>query len=151
MQFINPTREQFKAIYGLPAGQPVSMLNLLKFREQAQYQDTDVEAGAAPISGREAYEKYSASAEPVFRRVGGRQTWIAQPQGVLIGSGEETWDLAFAAYYPSPQAFAEMVKSEDYQAATRHRTAAVVDSRLIVCRDLLAGNSFAPVRYLTPA
>lgn len=148
MQFINPTREQFKAIYGLPSSQAVSMLNLLKFHEHARYQEGDVEAAAPLISGREAYEKYSAAAEATFRKVGGSQIWIGQPRSVFIGSNEESWDLAFVAYYPSPQAFAEMVKSENYQNAARHRTAAVADSRLIVCNDLLAGNSFAPLEYL---
>ena len=143
MPFVNPTREQFKSIYGIPDGQPVGMLNLLKFREQAQYAEGDADASPA-VTGREAYERYSAAAEEVFRKSGGRQSWIGKPQAGLIGPGDESWDLAFVAYYPSAKAFTEMVKSEAYQSASRHRTAGVADARLIVCSYLEAGPSFAP-------
>jgi uncharacterized protein (DUF1330 family) len=68
----------------------------------------------------------------------------------LVGSSEASWALAFEAHCPSPQAFGEMVKSEHYLSVVRHRTAAA-DSRLIVCSDLLAGNSVAPFRRLSPA
>lgn len=148
MPFINPTREQFKTIYGIPDGQPISMLNILRFHEQARYEQPEGSTIPQAISGREAYEKYSAAAQLVFQKVGGHQTWIGQPQGIIIGSGDEAWDLAFVAFYPTAQAFAEMVKSEEYQRAAKHRTAAVADSRLIVCAPLRAGSSFAPAEYL---
>ena len=35
-RFINPTREAFKAIFGLALDRPVHMLNLLQFRATAQ-------------------------------------------------------------------------------------------------------------------
>jgi hypothetical protein len=58
MTAVNPTREQFKAIFGLPLDRPVMMLNLLRFREEAFYAPEDAEAGEV-ISGVLAYERYS--------------------------------------------------------------------------------------------
>lgn len=149
MNFANPTREQFKALYGLSGDEPAHMLNLLRFRDRAEYGPADAELASAQLSGRDAYQRYSADAETIFRSVGGTQIWIGQPQATLIGPTDEPWSLAFVACYPSVQAFIDMVKSEDYQRAARHRTAAVADSRLIVCSPLQAGNSFAPSAYLT--
>jgi uncharacterized protein (DUF1330 family) len=144
MASVNPTREQFKAIFGLPLDKPVNMLNLIRFNSIAQYASEDPESGAAPVTGRAAYARYSQEATPVFAAVGGRQLWISTPELVLIGPRDETWDLAFVAIYPTAQAFVDMVRDPDYQRATRHRTAAVADSRLIRCAPAVPGTTFMP-------
>jgi len=141
---VNPEREQFKAIFALPLDRPVLMLNLLRFRGQAQYAPDDPEYGEPPVSGAEAYRRYSQTATPVFDRVGGTQHWIGQPELTLIGPADETWDLAFIARYPTAQAFIDMLRDQGYQRAVRHRNAAVADSRLIRCADLPAGRTFQP-------
>ena len=120
------------------------MLNLLCYREQAQYAPADPEAGEPPVSGAEAYERYSNEAGPVFAAVGGAQFWIATPNAVLIGPDSERWDHVFIARYPTPHAFVDMIKNPDYNRATRHRTAAVADSRLIACGTLPIGETFLP-------
>lgn len=148
MEFRNPTREQFRALYQLADGQPVLMLNLLKFHDTAQYESGDLHRPALPISGREAFESYSAEAKDIFIKYGGKQFWIGQALTGLIGPDSDKWSIAFLAYYPSVSKFIDMVKSPEYQSATRHRTAAVADARLIVCEQLEAGLSFAPLAYL---
>ena len=37
--YINPEREQFEQFKKLPRDEPVMMLNALRFRERAQYED----------------------------------------------------------------------------------------------------------------
>ena len=143
MTSINPTREQFKAIFGLPLDRPVLMLNLLRFRETADYALQDPEAGDR-ISGAAAYERYSHAATPVFDSVGGTQVWIGSPELLLIGPEDESWDLAFVARYPTAQAFVDMLKNPQYQSAVRHRNAAVADSRLIRCSEEQPGRTFLP-------
>ena len=143
---VNPTREQFKAIFGLPLDAPVQMLNLLRFNPIARYAPDDPEYGAEPVSGRAAYARYSREATPAFAAAGGKQVWIATPELVLIGPPEETWDLAFVALYPTAQAFVDMVRDPDYQRGTRHRTAAVAHSRLIRCAPAMPGTTFLPGR-----
>ena len=144
MSHINPEREQFKALYDLPLDHPVFMINLLRFREKANYAADAPEAGEPPVSGAEAYKRYGQDAAPYFSGVGGKQFWIGKPEATVIGPKDEPWDLAFIAYYPTGQAFIDMVKNPDYQKATRHRTAATVDSRLIRCKGLTPGVGFEP-------
>ena len=62
----------------------------------------------------------------------------------LIGPAEENWDLAFIARYPTAQSFVDMLRDPDYQRATRHRTAATADSRLVRCAGLKPGATFQP-------
>lgn len=147
MSFVDPTREQFKGMFSLPLQQPIAMLNLLRFREVAQYGADAAEANQDPVSGRIAYGRYSQETEVLYRAAGGRQLWVGAGQHVLVGPNEERWDLVFLAYYPSAQAFVDMVKSPAYQHATRHRTAGVEEARLIRCAELPAGAGFAPVHY----
>lgn len=151
MSHINPTRDQFRALHGLPDNEPIGLLNLLKFRDQAQYEDRGLVDVEPRRSGREAYERYSEEARESFLQAGGRQLWIGQPLITVIGPSDTPWDLAFVAWYPSAPAFTEMVTRAAYQRAARHRTAALSDSRLIVCASLEAGLSFAPRAYRPPS
>ncbi len=122
---VDPERDQFEAFKKLPRDKPIMMLNLLRFRDRAVYDDDRKATGA------EAYAAYGSESGPVFQRVGGRIVWRGTPETVLIGPKDERWDLAFVARYPTAGAFLEMVTDPDYQNAVKHRQAAVLDSRLI--------------------
>lgn len=141
--YLNPSREQFKAIFGLLLDRPVMMLNLLRFRDHAAYSADDPEAGER-VSGAEAYRRYSDEAFPLFDKVGGSQAWIGKGELVVIGAESDLWDLAFVARYPTAQAFVDMVKNPLYQRAVRHRNAAVADSRLIRFSEEKPGRAFQP-------
>lgn len=91
MMHIDPDPERFAAFRGIERGGAVQMLNLIRYREHAAYRDGRV------ASGREAYAAYSRACQPIFQRVGGRQTWIAFPELLLIGPSDERWDIAFVA------------------------------------------------------
>lgn len=147
MHYVDPTREQFKGLFGLSLTEPVHMLNLIRFHELATYREGTTEAAQPPVSGREAYGRYSAESEPLYRGIGGHQIWVGKGQLTLVGPDTDHWDLVFIAYYPSAQVFIDMVRSPEYQKATRHRTAGVVEARLIRCAALTAGAGFAPVDY----
>lgn len=125
MTHIDPERDQFAAFRPLDRDGAVQMLNLVRFRERAAYPDGRV------ATGREAYAAYSRASQPIFQRVGGRQTWIAFPESLLIAPADGRWDIAFVAEYPSGAAFVEMLQNPEYCAAVWHRTAAVEDSRLL--------------------
>ena len=122
---IDPTRDQFNAFKSLPRDVPVNMLNLVRLRDQAGYED------GRGGSGAEAYAAYGRESAPIFQRVGGTIVWRGSPQGMLIGPADEAWDVAFIARYPTLGAFLEMVTDPAYQAIVYHRQAAVLDSRLI--------------------
>lgn len=134
---IDPERKQFEAFKSLPRDEPVMMLNLLRFRGKAKYED------GRDVTGADAYRAYGRESAPVFQRVGGEIVWRGRPEVTLIGPQDETWDLAFIARYPTAGAFLEMVTDPVYRVAVRHRQAAVLDSRLIRTAEAGKGQGFA--------
>ncbi|MCG7574522.1 DUF1330 domain-containing protein [Phaeobacter sp. CNT1-3] len=115
---------------------PIHMLNLVRLHDQAQYDD------GRQATGAEAYAAYGRESAPVFQRLGGRIVWRGAMEQMLIGPGDEQWDLCFIAEYPSPQAFVDMLGDPIYRAAMKHRQAAVSDSRLIRTAPLGVGATF---------
>ena len=138
------TKEAFRAFRDDDRAGPVHMLNLIKLRPRADYGDVPPETGAEamPRTGAEAYTAYGRASAPVLARLGARIVWRGRLEQVLIGPGEEHWDVYFIAEYPSPGAFAEMVFDPGYREAMRHRQAAVADSRLIRLAPLTTGAAF---------
>ena len=135
--YTDPERDQFDAFKALPRNKPIMMLNLVRFRDKAAYEDD------RQISGAEAYAAYGRESGPVFSRVGGSIVWRGAPELMLIGPPEKRWDLAFVARYPTAGAFLEMVTDPEYQVAVRHRQAAVLDSRLIRMAEAENSRGFA--------
>jgi uncharacterized protein (DUF1330 family) len=131
MSHIHPERSVIEALANLPDGEPVVMLNLLRFRREAAYPD---DSGHAPCSGREAYARYGAQALRHVQAVGGKPIWMGQGQQTVIGPSDEAWDEVLLVQYPSRRAFLAMTANPEYLACTVHRTAALADSRLIAMR-----------------
>ncbi|MEM6808442.1 MAG: DUF1330 domain-containing protein [Pseudomonadota bacterium] len=135
-EHIDPTRDQFNAFKDLPRDTPILMLNLIRYREVADYGD-----GSGDVSGAEAYRRYGKESGPIFARVGGSIVWRGRPEIVLTGPSDEIWDAAFIARYPHAGAFFEMVTDADYKEAVKHRTAAVATSRLIRMAEIDGGSA----------
>ena len=135
--YIDPERDQFEAFKALPRDEPVMMLNLVKYRDKAQYED------GRDATGAEAYAAYGRESSPVFERVGGEIIWRGKPEVMLIGPFEKQWDEIFVARYPTAGAFLEMVTDPVYREAVKHRQAAVEDSRLIRTAEVPLGGGFA--------
>ncbi|WP_439477273.1 DUF1330 domain-containing protein [Brevundimonas sp.] len=143
--FVDPTREAMAVFRDLPLDRPIAMINLLRFRETADY-PADHPGHSEARTGARAYAAYGRAAAPPFARSGGRQVWLGRPEQTLIGPADEAWDLAFIAAYPSGEAFLTMLRDPEYQAAVIHRQAAVADSRLIRCEPSDAGAGFGENR-----
>lgn len=132
MGSIDPTPASFRALFAaVPPGQPVVMLNLLRFRERAEY---GAGSGHPPCSGREAYAAYARQAIRHVQAIGGRVIWQGDALHAVIAPEGEAWDEVFLVEYPSIEAFIGMVRAPAYQALAHHRTAALADSRLIATR-----------------
>lgn len=127
---IDPTRAQFDAFKGLDRDTPVEMLNLVRFRDLANYPG-DHELARDGLSGAEAYALYGRHTAAILARVGGSILWRAGFECTLIGPEGEAWDAMFIARYPSAHAFLAMVSDPAYQRAVIHRQAGVATSRLI--------------------
>jgi uncharacterized protein (DUF1330 family) len=130
------SRDDFAVLRADGSQQPFHMLNLIKLRPQATYDD------GRTASGAEAYAAYGRISYPVFSRLGGSIVWRGQLDRILIGPKQEDWDICFIAQYPSPAAFVEMVLDPVYREAMRHRQAAVENSRLIRLASMPPGNAF---------
>jgi uncharacterized protein (DUF1330 family) len=130
-------KDDFEAFRANDRPGPIHMLNLVKLRERAEYED------GREATGREAYAAYGRESAPVFKQLGGRIVWRGRMEQMVIGPKEEAWDLCFIAEYPSPQAFVEMLKDPEYRKAMAHRQAAVADSRLVRMGPLDTGGNFA--------
>ena len=130
MPHIDPSRENWEAFKALPRDTPIHMLNLIKFRDLAEYPPDHPNHGKG-LSGREAYAIYGTAFQALVADDGAAMVWKAPLECVVTGPPGE-WDEAFVMGYPDSGTFMAMVKNPRYVAeALPHRTAAVVDSRLI--------------------
>ena len=139
MPSIDPTSaqlEDFAAKAGTVTG-PIRMVNLLRFRDVADYGDAPDPAENGPSTGAEAYGRYGAVAIREVEAVGGRQFEASNAHMTVIGPDTEDWDLVAIIEYPSPTAFLEMIAKPSYQAAVHHRTAGLADTRLIMTTSLM--------------
>ena len=117
------------AAAAIPKDQPVIMINLLRFRDKADYgQRPDV----SPCSGREAYYgRYAPVASPLVEAGGAKVFWLGKVLARVIGPPDERWDDVLLVQYPSFSVLQKLFANPQYQAVVFHRTAALEDSRLI--------------------
>jgi uncharacterized protein (DUF1330 family) len=114
-----PSMEQATAFFGSPENGPFVMVNLLKFKEKAEYPD----GSDADLSGGEAYARYGKAVQACLVSVGGRQVYAGPVTGLMLGEVEELWDMVALAEYPSLAAMQAMISSPEYQAIEHHRKA----------------------------
>ena len=130
MPYIDPSRENWEAFKALPRDTPIHMLNLIKFRDLAEYPPDHPNHGKG-LSGREAYAIYGTAFQALVADDGAAMVWQPPMECVVTGPPGE-WDEAFVMGYPDSGTFMAMVKNPRYVAdVVPHRTAAVADSRLI--------------------
>ena len=114
-----PSMEQASAFFGSPENGTFVMVNLLKFKDKAEYAD----GSDADLSGAEAYARYGRAVQACLASVGGRQVYAGPVTGLMLGEVEELWDMVALAEYPSLAAMQAMISSPEYQAIEHHRKA----------------------------
>ena len=122
MEVVNkvaPTEEQMEGFLEPGRDGPIYMLNLLKFKEKAEYAD----GRETVLSGAEAYAIYGQEVIQHLQKVGGAPMFSAGVERLMLGEVEELWDAAAIAMYPSRKAMLEMISSPEYQASALHREA----------------------------
>lgn len=130
MGAIEPTEEQLKAFMAADQNAPIVMVNLLKFRERARYEDGRADGD---VTGAEAYGRYGAVASKKIEEIGGRMMWGAPREMTMIGDAAADFDAVATVFYPSRAAFLTMVSMPDYREALVHRTAGLDHQLLIQC------------------
>lgn len=81
------TDEQMKMFMEFPDDKPIKMVNLLKFKNKAEYNDKRETA----LTGEEAYNIYSKEVVNHLAKVGGKIIFLGKVKGLLLGEVEELW------------------------------------------------------------
>jgi hypothetical protein len=122
MEVVNkvyPNGEQMKGFLEPSAHGPICMVNLIKFKEKAEYED----GRETDLTGREAYELYEAGVKKLLQGVGGGIGFEGDVARLALGEVEELWDVVALAVWPSRQVMLEVMQSEDMREIGVHRTA----------------------------
>lgn len=122
MEVINkvyPNKEQIQGFLESGAEGPICMVNLLKFKIKAEYEDGRETA----LTGREAYELYENGIKKLLQGVGGCIGFEGDVERLTLGEVEELWDLVALAVWPSRQVMLEVMQSEKMQEIGVHRSA----------------------------
>jgi len=104
--------------------QPVTLLNLVRFREHALDG-----FGVDGFSGIDAFERYGLLNAREGVDYGGSVMWMGRGAVTVVGS--ERWDMAILVSYPTRQHFLDKMDDPKYQTIARIRSAALADSRLL--------------------
>ena len=107
------------AEFALGDDDPILMVNLLKFKDKAEYQD----GRATNLTGREAYEIYVTETREHLANVGAELILGGEVNGLLLGEVEELWDAFGVARYPSRKAMIAMARNPAYIESEKHRAA----------------------------
>ena len=110
---------------------PIYMLNLLKYRDKAEYAD----GRDTKLTGRQAYAVYTQGVRELLQEFGGSLTLKASVKRLTIGEVEELWDDVAIAMYPSRAAMLQMMQSKKMQDIGQHRAAGLDGQLNIECVD----------------
>ncbi len=98
---------------------PIYMVNLLKFKDKAEYED----GRETDLTGFEAYQLYGRAVSRIIRDYGGEIQFAANVTFLSLGQVEELWDEIAIAKYPNRGALLAMSSSPEWREAAVHRTA----------------------------
>lgn len=132
---INPDQQQLRTLLGSAEVGPLQFVNLLSYHSEARYPEGH-DLARAGLSGAEAYGRYGAVALEHVARRGGTLTLYNDVLQVLIGQ-TAPWDQIAVMQYPETDAFVDMIRDPDYQAALVHRNAGLAETAILVSRPLL--------------
>lgn len=123
MQVVNeiyPTDpDQVRALMEKGPEGPIFMVNLLKFKDRAEYED----GRETSLTGREAYMIYGRAVTELLPKFGGTALFAADVTFLSLGKAEELWDEVAIASYPNRGAMVRMSMSDEWRAISVHRTA----------------------------
>ena len=116
---VYPNKEQIKGFMEPVSEGPICMVNLLKFKDKAAYED----GRDTDLSGREAYALYEEGVKKLLQEIGGGIGFEGDVARLALGEVEELWDVVALAVWPSRGAMFEVMQSPDMQAISVHRSA----------------------------
>ena len=116
---VRPNEEQMRGFAEPGPDGPIYMVNLLKFRDRAEYPD----GRETDLTGEQAYMIYGRAVSKLLTNLGGGAMFSASVERLMLGEVEELWDRVAIAVYPSRAAMLEMMQSPEMQDIGIHRAA----------------------------
>jgi len=114
-----PNQDQINGFLEDPELGPISMVNLLKYKAKAIYED----GRNTNLTGKEAYQLYGAEVIAFVEKYGGEFVFAGSVSRLMLGEVEEMWDAIAIAKYPSRKAMMDMIMDPGYQKIHVHRVA----------------------------
>jgi uncharacterized protein (DUF1330 family) len=131
---IDPTADQVRQLRDDGPDGPVTMVNLLKFKDRAVYPE---DSGEPARSGSEAYALYEKAFSVTVGTVSQANIIYNGDVGLVFigepGTAPTDWDRVLIVRYPSRGHFLAMMRDETYRAALVHRYAAIERTVLLQC------------------
>ena len=116
---VTPDEDQINGFLENPEIGPISMVNLLKYKDKAIYDD----GRDTNLSGEEAYGLYAVEVVKLVEKYGGEFIFAGKVNRLMLGEVEDLWDAVAIAKYPNRKAMLEMTMDPDYQKIHVHRDA----------------------------
>ena len=116
---VMPNEDQIKEFGEQGEDKPIYMVNLLKFKEKANYPDKR----ETDLTGEEAYAIYAEEVAGHLEKVGGKPLFGGEVERLMLGEVEDLWDKVAIAMYPSRKAMLQMINDPDYIVSAQHRVA----------------------------
>ena len=91
--FTEVLQEAGAALFARNIPGEVVMLNMLRFRNKADYSANPELMPSAPISAAKAYQRYIDCTSPFLKESGGDLVFLGEGGKYLIGPQEDQWDL----------------------------------------------------------
>lgn len=127
-----------EALSALQDDAPVTMLNLMRFRERA------LDGNG---SGWDAYLRYSALAIKSIKAHGGTIVWAGTAEALALGLADSNrWDYVALVRYPSRAAFIAMMTSPDYALANVERESGCAAHTILAIRETYSKLTNAPAK-----
>ncbi len=135
--------EQLQRMLAAPTEGPFYMVNLLRYRELAEYPD----GRETDLTGREADALYA----PIefLTAIGARVVFVASVGGSTLGE-PETWDDVAIVEYPCPLALLAMSAHPEFQARAVHKEAGL-EASIVMVTHLQALEGTPPAETPHPA
>lgn len=124
---VYPKGEQLTKTIGSGSKAPIVMVNLLRFKDKAEYKD----GRAENVDGRTAYNRYGAEMRAFIERHGARILFMGEVKSLVIGEVGDLWDAVALVEYPSSDAFVKIAMSPDVAKLGVHREAGLAGQLLI--------------------
>ena len=116
---VMPNKKQMEEFLEEGHDEPIFMVNLLKFKDRAEYPDKR----ESNLSGKEAFAIYSKEVVGHLEKVGGKPIFGSEVTRLMLGEVEDLWDQVAIAMYPNRKSMLKMISDPDYIKSAQHRVA----------------------------